>query len=37
MFGYDFMLVACGNKVDRISNKKEVSFGEMMNSGTKWF
>lgn len=32
-----FILVACGNKVDRMSNKREVSFGEMMNSGTKWF
>lgn len=32
-----FILAACGNKADRMSNKKEVSFGEMMNSGTKWF
>ena len=32
-----FILSACGNKADRVSNKKEVSFGEMMQSGTKWF
>lgn len=32
-----FILTACGNKAEHMSNKKEVSFGEMMNSGTKWF
>lgn len=31
------VLAACGNKANRVSNKKEVAFGEMMNSGTKWF
>lgn len=31
------ILAGCGNKADRVSNKKEVSFGEMMQSGTKWF
>lgn len=32
-----FILTACGNKADKISNKEEVSFGEMMNNGTKLF
>ena len=32
-----FILTACGNKADKVSNKEDVSFGEMMNNGTKFF